>query len=294
MRFLSLLVPLLVVVPSVFGIRLLNDPKEQVQSRVKILENIKEKLAAVEKGNLIKNETTIKKVLGSINQVLTEFKGKSEKDKNVVAKLDKAIKSIRSDVKALQSELIARAKELQQKQDAALKEHKDGMKKHASEEAFDKLMDAQDLPVKKQKDILVKYQEDVAVAKEMMKEQFPEGSNLAFEFGKRLDDAKWEAKKAEKNKELKALEVEAHISEKQAKSLMPILNNLKKQKMSKTSKLQLISYNIRRLDTAERDLKKQRGVLAKETRVLDRAIHSIEHGEAKKVAEAMKELKTIA
>merc|ERR1719421_1297439 len=295
--------------------RMLNAPGEKLATRLQALEAIEAKLTALNKQNILKDEATMKKVLGEIAQVQKlagEINGdkKAAKARDPTAaeqkQLDTLFAAIKKDVEVLKQELMDRAKQLQEKMEAqpqqvdTILSKGEAQVKLLGEKAFNELLDVQDAPLDEQLKVVEKYRGRLPAADALLAadsladlkkaEQEGKDANLAFVFGQNLDNAKLLNKKKLMEAKTAKLEKDAHINKKQAESIMPILLNLEKQQMRKHDLLRALDFKIHKIDATERFYKKQRASYAREEKILEGAVGAIEKGDVKKVQEAMKKL----
>lgn len=142
---------------------------------------------------------------------------------------------------------------------------------------------------------LLDHIEDPFVAKfykRIKQGRYPEGSNLAMQFGLLVDNQ--EADSATKEQDLARLTHTAHLSKKQAQTLLPILQKVTAQKLDKDERLEKIDHKLQSLQVTERFYKKHKAVLSREAAMLDQARSAIEHGEVEKLSGAMEQLKSLA
>ncbi|CAD7937921.1 unnamed protein product [Amoebophrya sp. A25] len=278
-------------------VRVLNDPSEKVGARINMLKQLRQKLSAMAEQKLLKDQKPkLDEVTKKIDVVL-DIDSPSEET------VEHAVKDVESDVEVLKSALMRRAMELADEQHKRMQEQFKAtgatasspafMRKKTAEDAFDKLMEIQDSPLKEQLAVLKEFESDSFV-KEFLNSKFNEGDNLAMRLGQALDNRKEIEAQAKEKKELKNLATGAHLNEDQAKTLLPILAKVRDQQMQKKSKLAEVNRQLATLEEQERVFKKRKALLSKETSVLGDAVHAIEGGEIDNLSQAMNKLKELS
>lgn len=271
---------------SAARLQLLNAPDKKIETRINSLKSLRKKMEKMEMNGLLADQKPkLDAVVKKIDGVLSMDSKKS--DEKV---LDKAIKEVQSEVNDLKASLMKKAMDLQKEQEQLFKQHN---AKKATEDVFDKLMNVQDAPLKEQLTVLAAAPSDDTFIAKFAKRPFKEGDNLAMLFGQaldtRVDDERREAEKTD----LEALENSAHLTEEQAKGLLPILTKVKQQRAEKESKLKEVERKLAEMQETERFYKKHKAVLGREKEVLGKAISAIEHGKLKELTEAMEQMKKI-
>lgn len=150
------------------SVRVLNSPQEKIASRVKSLTDLRQRLTALTEQKLLKEQKpSIEKVLSKIDASLKEaaaaspaVETSSSTSDKVLASLNKTAKEVQGAVDQLKSDLMRKAMELAQQQHELIAKHQKeraganaggGMEeKQTAEDAFEKLMDVQDAPLKEQ------------------------------------------------------------------------------------------------------------------------------------------------
>jgi len=296
--------------------RLLNTPDAKLETRIKTLKNLKKKMGSFQMNGLLADQKQyVDEVIGKIDSALklNDAKKKdSEKQKN---QLDAAIKDVQKSVEDLKSKFMKKVMDLQKEQQERMQELNSSMGKTSTtaEQIFDKLMEVQDAPLQEQLKVLkpaIKSEdkfvmkflkrhgcevkgEEIECSKDT-KDAFHEHSNLAMDFGKLLDTKEEDDKKEMEAAELEKLEKSAHLKEDQAKSLLPILENIKAQQTDKQVKIKEVEKKLMDMEETTRFYKKHKANLKREDHVLGEAVDAIEHGKLKKLQRAMNELREMA
>ncbi|CAD7970174.1 unnamed protein product [Amoebophrya sp. A120] len=284
--------------------RLLNNPEQKVNSRIKSLQELKQRLKAMTDQKLLADQKPhLQVVITKIDTALEQNKKENSAGKEKLSseeqlkELNKVAKDVQQEVEGLKSDLMKKAMQLAQEQHDLMAKRFQNTKvveeQKTAEEAFEKLMDVQDSPLQEQLSVLEKYKSDEFVAQFLKSEKFQEGENLAMKLGQALDNRKEIEAKNKEAKELQALQSGAHLSQDQAKTLLPILQKVREQKRLKQRRLNQVSNQLSKLEDQARVYRKRKAVLTKEEHVLNDAVDAIQHGKIDRLTKAMDTLKAL-